>query len=318
MKFFKKLIYSMPLSTALFLTGCGGEAPIKIGVIQIVEHESLDSAKQGFADELKNLGYENEKNVRFDFQNAGGDLSNCASIAEKFVNEKCDLILAISTPCAQAVANATKEIPVLATAITNFESTGLVKSNENPGTNVTGTSDLSPIEKTIELITKLKPGSRKIGILYSNIDASPQFQAELAEEKIKSLGLEVKMVAVSQIHEVQQAAEKLAYETDALYVPIDKITASAMPQISQIFLNHNKFVVCSESAMILKGAIAAYGMDYYELGKLTAHQAAEILKGKNTPQNMPIQRLKDTKLKFNLEIIEKLKLKIPNELKGEL
>lgn len=318
MRLLKKLIYLMPLSITLFFAGCGNEAPVKIGIIQIVEHESLDRAKQGFVDELKKLGYENGKNVQFDFQNAGGDLSNCASIAENFVNEKCSLILAISTPCAQAVANATKEIPVLATAITNFESTGLVKSNEKPGTNVTGTSDLPPIEKTIELIIKLKPDAGKIGILYSNTDTSPQFQAELAEKKIKSLGLEAKMVAVSQVHEVQQAAEKLAGEADALYVPVDKITASAMPQISQIFLNHNKFVVCSESVMISKGAAAAYGMDYYELGKLTAHQAAEILTGKNTSQNMPVQYLKETKLKINYEIIEKLKLKISDELKGDL
>ena len=120
-----------------------------IGITQIVEHEALDKARQGFVDELKNLGYEEGKNVKFDFQNAGGDFSNCESIANKFVSQNCDLILAISTPSAQAVANATKNIPILITGITNPEEAGLVKSNEKPDTNVTGTSDLSPIKETV-------------------------------------------------------------------------------------------------------------------------------------------------------------------------
>jgi len=154
-----------------------------------------------------------------------------------------------------------KIFPIVATAITNYEDSGLTQSN------LTGTSDLAPIDKIIELIPELKSDAQKIGILYSNADISPQYQAELAEKKIKQMGLEAKMFSVSQAHEVQQVAEKLAKEVDALYVPIDKITFSAMPQISQIFLNQGKFVVYAEDAMISKGAVATYGVDYYELGK---------------------------------------------------
>ncbi len=317
MKFFKKLLFiSLPLLTLIVFAGCAKkETQPKIGVMQIVEHESLDSAKQGFVDELKNSGYEN---AEFDFQIAGGDLSNCASIAEKFVNDKKDLILAIATPCAQSMANATKDIPIVATAITDFKGAGIVKSNEKPGANLTGASDLAPIDKIIELITKLKPDVQKIGVLYSNTDVSPQHQAELAEKKIKEMGLEPEMFAVSQTHEVQQAAEKLAREVDALYTPIDKITFAAMPQISQIFLKNNKFVVCAEDAMISKGAIGTYGIDYYELGKLTARQTVKILKGEEKPENIPIEYLKGTKLTLNNEIIEKLKIKIPDDLKGEI
>lgn len=312
----KKFI--MLLLAIVFLAGCTKKTEIKIGVMQIVEHESLDKASQGFVDEMKNLGYENGENVKFDFQNAGGDLSNCASMAEKFVSDGTDLILAISTPCAQAAGNATKDIPILATAITNFEGAGVVKSSKEPGTNVTGTSDLVPIDKIIELIPKLRPDIRKIGILYSNIDISPEYQAKLAEKKVKELGLESKVLTVSAAYEVQQVAEKLAKEVDALYVPIDKITASAMPQISQVFLNQNKFVVCAEDTMISKGAIATYGMDYYELGRMTAHQAAKILKGESKPENMPVEYLKGTKLNLNREIVKKLGIKISDELKGEL
>jgi len=322
MKYLKTLLCLLLLLvlglSVIFFAGHKNNVPIKIGIMQIVEHESLDRAKQGFIDQLKELGYESGKNVKFDFQNAGGDLSNCMSIAEKFVNDRKNLIMALSTPCAQAAANATKDIPILATAITNFESTGLIKSNQKPGTNVTGTSDLAPIDKIIKLILKLNPSAKKIGILYSNVDTSPQFQAELAEKNVKEIGLEPKMFSVSQTQEVQQVTERLANEVDALYVPIDKITSSTMPQISQIFLAHNKFVVCAENAMIAKGAIAVYGMDYYELGKITARQAVEILEGKSEPKNMPIEYLKDIKLTLNKEIIKELSIKIPDDLKGEL
>lgn len=315
MKFIKNLLYLLPLLSLLFVVGCKKEESIKIGIMQIVEHESLDSARQGFIDELKNLGYEN---IEFDLQIAGGDLSNCESIAQKFVNDKKDLILAISTPCALSAANATQDIPILATAITDFESSGLVNTSKKPGTNVSGTSDLAPIDKIIALIKQLKPETKKIGILYSNTDVSPQYQAQLAESKVKELGLEAVMLAVSQPYEIQQAAEKLAQETDALYAPIDKITAAAMPQISQIFLDKGKFVVCAEEAMLSKGAIGTYGVNYYELGKNTARQADKILKGEEKPENMPIEYLKKSKFTLNNEIIEKLGIEISDELKGEL
>lgn len=281
---------------------------LKIGITQIVEHESLNNARQGFIDELKNLGYEDGKNIKFDFHNAGGDLSNCESIARKFANDRPDLILAISTPSAQATANVIKDIPILITAITNPEKSNLVKSNLTPCTNVTGTSDLPPVSKTIELIKKLKPNVQNIGILYSNIDVSPSYQAQVADETIKTLGLDSKVATVSQLSEIKQVTEKIISECDALYVPIDKITAAGMPLISKIALENNKFVVCSEN-LTDKGAAASYGIDYYQLGKLTAKQAVEILENRNIPQNMPIKYLEDTKLTLNEDIIKKLNLK---------
>lgn len=316
MKYLKKLLYLIPLFfifTIFF--GCqNNNSKIKIGIMQIVEHESLNDAKNGFVDELKNLGYEDGQNVEFDFRVAGGELSNCASIASKFVNDRKNLVLAISTPCAQTMVNTTKDIPIVATAITDFEGSGIVESSQKPNTNVTGVSDLAPIDKIIELITKLNPNAKKIGVLYSVTDPSPQYQAKIAEDKINSLGLECKLVAISQIHEVQQAAERLAKEVDALYTPIDKITFSAMPQISQVFEKNNKFVVCAEDTMISKGAIGTYGINYYELGKIAAKQAVEIIEGKNTPQNMPIEYLKESKLNLNYELIKKLGLNISDNL----
>lgn len=284
---------------------------ISIGIIQIVEHESLEQAKNGFIDEMKNLGYDAD----FDIQIAGGDISNCTSISEKFVNDSKNLVLAISTPCAQSMMKATKTIPIVATAITDFKSADLIDSYEHPGGNLTGTSDLAPIDKIIDLIPSLNPNVKSIGILYSNTDPSPKYQAELASKRISELELEQKMYSVSQSNEIQQIAEKLVNEVDALYVPIDKLTSSAMPQISQIFLSHGKFVVCAEDLMVSKGAIASYGVDYYELGKITAHQADQILKGKKSPADIPIEFLKNSKLNLNYEIINKLNLKVPSNLK---
>ncbi len=284
-----------------------------IGITQIVEHEALDKARQGFVDELKNLGYEEGKNVKFDFQNAGGDFSNCESISNKFVSQNCDLILAISTPSAQAVANATKNIPILITGITNPEEAGLAKSNEKPDTNVTGTSDLSPIKETVKITKELNPDIKRIGILYSNVDISPMYQAKIAEKEIKKLGLEPITATVSQMSEVEQVTENLISQVDAIYVPIDKITSCAMAQISGIAFKKNKFVVCSEN-LTDKGAVACYGIDYYELGKLTAKQAAIIIEKKNVPQCMPIEYSNNIKLFLNKRMMEKLNLKIPSDL----
>lgn len=318
MKKLIKKIYLIPLLILLLLAGCKNNSEIKIGIMQIVEHESLDSARQGFIDELKNLGYEEGKNIKLDIQVAGGELSNCISIAQKFVNNRKDLVLAISTPCVQTMANETRDIPILATAITDFEDLGIIKSPEKPETNITGVSDLAPIDKIVELIKELNPNVKKIGVLYSLTDPSPEYQAKIAQRKINEMGLECKMVSVSQIQDVNQVAEHLAKEVDALYTPIDKITFASMPQISKIFSDSNKFIVCAEDSMISRGAAATYGINYYDLGKIAAHQAVKILEKKENIQSMPVEYSKKAKLNLNYELIEKLKIEIPEKLKGEV
>lgn len=300
------------------LLGCADKSKIKIGVIQIVEHESLDSARQGFIDELQRLGYRDGENVSLDLQVAGGEISNCVSISQKFLNDRKDIVLAISTPCTLAMANATRDIPILATAITDFEGLGVIKSLDNPGTNVTGVSDLAPIDKIIELVPKLDPKVKKIGVLYSMTDPSPVYQAHLAERKIKDMGFECELVAVSQVQDVQQAAERLVNDVDALYTPVDKITSASMPQISQIFYDHHKFVVCAEERMISQGAISTYGVDYYELGKMVARQAVDILEKKKDIKDIQIECMKNAKLSLNYELIKKLGLTVSDDLKEEM
>lgn len=287
---------------------------LKIGIIQIVEHEALDKARQGFIDEMKNLGYDAD----FDVQIAGGDISNLNSIAQKFANDKKDLVLAVSTPAAQSMSNATKIIPTLGTAITDFKIAGLVDSNEHPGRNISGTSDLGPVEKQIKLLKDLVPNCKKIGILYSSGEANSKLQAELAAKECKKWGLTSKDITVSNSSEVQSVLECNISDIDAIYLPTDNLIASCIPIISKITLNRKIPVVSWDADIVKKGALGYYTMNYYDLGKMTAHQADRILKKEVDIKDMPIEYQKNVKLIINEEIAKKLGINIPDELKGEL
>ena len=262
---------------------------------------------------MKNLGY---KDADFDIQIAGGDISNLSSISSKFVNDKKDLILAISTPAAQAVANATKDIPILSTAVTDFESAGLVDSLNVPGRNVSGTSDLVPVEKQINLLKTLIPNCKKIGILYSSNESNSKVQADMAKKEAQKLGMESKDYTVSNSNEIQQVVEQMS--VDAIFVPTDNLIVSSMPAVSKIANDRKIPIICSESGSVKNGALASNSMDYYELGKITAKQADKIIKKENQPQNMPISFLDSTKLIINKETSKKLGISIPENLKGEL
>ena len=286
---------------------------LNIGIIQIVEHDSLDKARNGFIDEMRSLGYDAD----FDIQIAGGDSANLNSIAQKFVSDKKDLIIAISTPAAQSVANATKDIPILATAVTDFKNSGLVDSNEKPGVNLSGTSDLVPVKKQIELLKQLVPNCKKVGILYSSGEANSKFQAELSSIEFKKLGINTRDITISNSSELQSVLE-CNTDVDAIFLPTDNLIASCISAVSKTTLDHKIPIICNDSDIVKKGALASHAMDYYELGKLTAHQADSILKKEAQIQNMPVEYLENTKLVINNEVAKKLGIIIPQELKGDL
>ena len=313
-----KLIYSILLLCSLMLLVLTFQKKknekLNIGIIQIIEHESLDKARNGFIDEMKNLGY---KDADFDVQIAGGDISNLSSIANKFASDiNKDLILAISTPAAQAIANVTEDVPILATAVTDFESTRLVNSLNVPGRNVSGTSDLVPVEKQINLLKTLIPNCKKIGILYSSNESNSKVQADMAKKEAQKLGMESKDYTVSNSNEVQQVVEQMS--VDAIFVPTDNLIVSSMPTVSKIANDRKIPIICSESGSVKNGALASNSMDYYELGKITAKQADKIIKKEIQPQNMPIEFLTSTKLVINKDTSKKLGISIPENLKGEL
>lgn len=277
---------------------------VKVGILQLAEHEALDATRKGFMEELKELGFDGKT----DYKNAGGDLATCNMIANQFVSDNCNLILAIATPAAQAAASATSEIPILATPITDPEKTGLVVSNKKPQTNVTGTSDLPPIAEQIGLIKKLKPQAKKIGVLFSSKEANSKAQAEIAKVEAKKIDLDVQIFTFSESTEIQQVTESIIGKVDAIYTPADNMVASNMELISRIAMQGGIPVICSDVTLVPKGAAGTVGVDYFELGKLTAKQAINILNNDMKPQDMPIEYLENAKLVLNQEVIKKLGL----------
>src|SRR5574344_2326482 len=198
----------------LSLTSCSKSNKIKIGVIQLVEHQALDASYQGFVDGLKEAGYIDGENITIDYQNAQGEQANCQTIAQKLVNDRDDLILAIATPAAQAVANLTKKIPILVTAVTDPESAKLVKSNSKPDTNVSGTSDLTPVEKQIELLKKILPNAKTVGLMYCSSEQNSIFQINIAKSACDKNGLKYIEGTVSNSNEIQQVTQSLVGKVD--------------------------------------------------------------------------------------------------------
>lgn len=309
------------LSTSI-LTGCASTSAnstssskkVKnIGISQLVEHPALDASRKGFIEGLNSKGFKENENVKIEYQNAQGDIPTAQTISNNFVSNKKDLILAIATPAAQAAYNSTKDIPILVTAVTDPVKSGIVKSINKPESNVTGTSDALPMDKQFELIKKLVPNCKKIGVLYNTSEANSEFQIKAAKEQAEKLNFQLVTVGVTSSNDLSQALNSLLSNIDVLYTPTDNLIASSMSMISSKCIEKKIPVIGAEKAHVDGGALATEGIDYYKLGFQTGVMAAEILEGKK-PQDMPIQTLKETKLVINENTAKKLNLTIPNDL----
>lgn len=320
-KIFTSIFLLLILITSV-LAGCtdskgaseSNEKIIKIGISQIVEHPALDSSRKGFLDALKSKGYEDGKNIEIDFQNAQGDIPTTQTIAQNFVSDKKDMIFAIATPTAQAAFNTSKEIPILITAVTDPVSAGLVNSLEKSGTNVTGTTDMTPVEKQFELLKKLIPNAKKVGIIYNTSEANSEIQVNLAKDISSKYELEIVTVGITNVNEVSQGIDSLLDKVDVLYTPTDNLVASSMPLIVDKCTKKNISIIGSEKAHVESGALATDGIDYYELGFQTGMMAVDIINGKN-PKDMAVEALKDTKLTINTNTAQMLNIQIPEDLK---
>lgn len=302
---------------ALFVA-CGGKTAskkvYKIGVVQLVEHVALDASYQGFVDGLAEAGYVDGKNIAIDYQNAQGEQANCITIAQKLVNDRDDLILAIATPAAQAVANLTQDIPVLVTAVTDPQSARLVKSNAAPGGNVSGTSDLTPVAAQMTLLKQLVPDVRTVGFIYCSSEQNSKFQIDLAKAECDKLGIKYIDATVSNSNEIQQVVQSLVGKVQAAYAPTDNMIAAGIPTVVGV-LNPAKIpFICGEEGMVKAGGLATYGINYYELGKQTAKMAVEILKDGKKPADMPIQYLETCDFAVNLDTAKAIGITIPADL----
>lgn len=304
------------------LTGCGEDKAatpkdatiMNIGIVQLVEHDALDAANRGIIDGMAKRGFKDGVNVKFDKQNAQADQSNLHNIATRFVSNNDKLIFAIATPAAQSVASVTKEIPIVATAVTNFEVARLVKSNKAPGGNVTGVSDINPVADQLALLLKLTPGAKAVGTIYNSSEINSAYQIELLREAAKAHKVDVVEATVSNVNDIQQAIASIKDKVQALYIPTDNVMASAIPALLKVTNPAKLPVVAGESGMVRAGALASIGVDYYTLGVMTGNMGADILEGKAQPATMPIQIQQATKVLINMKAAKEIGLDVPGEL----
>ena len=282
----------------------GDGTTYKIGVLQFTQHAALDKTNEGFIAALDDAGI----NYEIDQQNASNDQSTCQTIAEKLVNDGNDLIYAIATPAAQAVAGLTKDIPVVISAVTDPAESGLVADNNAPGGNVTGVSDLTPIKEQIDLLKQLIPDAQTIGVLYCSAESNSAIQAEMTREACEALGMEAVDYTVSNTNEIQTVVESMVVKVDASYAPTDNTIANGMATVGMIASDNGLPVFAGDSGMVEAGGIATYAVDYYQLGYMAGEMAVDILVNGTDPAEMPIGYLPTEK--YELTINEDMAAKV--------
>lgn len=306
------------------LAGCKNEAPtakeqaaealMPIGVVQIVQHQALDEASRGIVDGLAERGYKDGVNIKLDIQNAQGDQSNLHNIVNRFISDKSRVIFAVATPAAQSAASATKTIPIVATAVTNFEIAKLAKSNEHPGGNVTGVSDINPVADQLKLLLELDPNVKAVAALYNSSEVNSEFQVGLLKKAAAELGVEVVDATVTNVNEIPQVVRNVVGRVQGIYVPTDNVIASALPAVMKVAVPAHLPVIAGEGEPVRGGALASIGVDYYELGKMTGRMGADILDGKAKPADMPIQSQVSDKVIVNMKTARAIGMTIPESV----
>ena len=290
--------------------GKSGEAgSYTIGIGELVTHPSLDASIEGFKEAIKDAGLD----VTYDEQNAQNDQGTGTSIMQKFASQDLDLVLAVATPMAQAAAQNIVDVPVLFTAVTDAEAADLVDSNDKPGSNVTGTSDMNPVADQIDLVKQVLPDAKKVGVIYSSAEVNSQVQVKAARAEAEKQGLELVEKTITNSSEVVQAAQTLT-DVDAIYVPTDNTVVSALDSVLAVAEENSQLVIAGEQTSVENGAAITYGLDYHELGRQTGEMAVQILTENADPASMPVQFQKKPLLVVNPEAAEKTGTPIPEEL----
>ncbi len=282
----------------------------KVAVSQIVEHPALDATRQGLLDGLKAKGYEEGKNLEFDYKTAQGNPAIAVQIARQFVGENPDVLVGIATPTAQALVSATKTIPIVFTAVTDPVGAKLVKQLEQPGKNVTGLSDLSPVEQHVELIKEILPNVKSIGVVYNPGEANAVSLMELLKLSAAKHGIKLVEATALKSADVQSAPQAIAEKSDVIYALIDNTVASAIEGMIVAANQAKTPVFGAATSYVERGAIASLGFDYYQIGVQTADYVAAILEGKE-PGSLDVQVAKGSDLVINKTAAEQLGITIP-------
>ena len=288
----------------------------RIGISQFITHQSLDATREGFVDELAKQGYAEGKNIEIDLQNAQGEQRNLKTISQQLA-ESSDVVLAIATPSAQSLANTTQTTPVIFSAVTDPVSAKLVESREHPGGNVTGTSDQSSdaISTQINLIKKVLPKAKTIGILYTQSEPNSAVQKDEAKRLLEEKGFTVVEKTILDSNNVKAAAESLMAEVDMVFVPTDNIISSTMETVKQVSIKHKVPVFGGSTEMIAVGGLYNYGTNYEELGRQTARMLIRVLKGEK-PENIAVELPEKLELHTNQEMADALGIDI-SKLEGK-
>jgi len=306
------------LISIVLLSGCSSKESqttvdkkaITIGISQLAEHPALDEARRGFEDGLKELGID----ANIVYQNAQGDIPTSLSIAQKFVKDGVDLIFAIATSAAQSAKQATDEIPIVFSAVTDPVEAELVKSMDSPGGNITGTSDESPMDRQLKLFKEIDSSIKKVGIVFNTSEPNSQVQVKKAKELAATLGLEIVEVGINTINDIPQAVDSIIKKVDAIYTITDNMVASAINVVAEKAIENNMITVGAEESHVTGGILITDGISYYELGKQSAKIAKEILIDGKSPSVIPVETAVNTKKVYNEETLNALGLDINNEV----
>ena len=297
------------------VTACGGEGgeaeTYTVGICQLVQHPALDAATQGFKDALTEAFGDK---VTFEDGNASNDIPTCATICNGFVMSEVDLILANATPALQAAASATDSIPVLGTAVTEY---GVALSIDNfngtVGTNISGTSDLAPLDQQADMVSELFPDAKNVGILYCSGEPNSKYQAKVVRECLEKKGLTVKEYTFADSNDVSTVTATACDENDVIYIPTDNTAASCTEAINAIALPAGVPIVAGEEGICKGCGVVTLSIDYYELGRTTGQMAVKILKGESDISEMPIEYYPEPVKKYNADIASKLNITVPGD-----
>jgi putative ABC transport system substrate-binding protein len=288
---------------------------ITVAVTAIVEHPALDACRDGIKDELKAQGFEDGKNITFVYESAQGNPGTAAQIAQKFVGENPTVIVPISTPSAQAVVAATSDIPVVFTAVTDPLGAKLIANLEKPGANVTGMSDLSPIAKHLALIKEVTPNAKKIGVPFNPGEANAVTLVELLKSEGAKMGYEIVEAPAPKSSDVLAAAQSLVGKSDVIYVPTDNTIVSALEAVIQVGTDNKLPVFAGDTDSVKRGAIAAIGFNYYDVGRQTGQIVARVLKGEK-PGDIAVQGVEITELYVNPGAAAQMGVELSSDLVG--
>ena len=282
---------------------------LSIGIIQIEDHPSLDEIRGAFLEEMAALGYDDSR-VDYDYQCAQGDPSNASTICQKFVGDGVDMIVAIATPSAQAAAAATSEIPIIFSAVTDPVTAELVEDMQAPGGNCTGTSDAIPVDRIFALAKELTPDVSTYGLIYNLSEPNSVSVITEVKEYLESQQMQYVEATIANVGELTTAAESLIGRVDALFSPIDNTVAKGMVTAAEIAIDNGLPYYVAADSMVADGGLATVGVNYTDLGHQTAQMAADVLSGKSTPAEMPVQILDEFSTDVNEQTAQALGLDV--------